>query len=1066
MFRFLRYKAWLAAFKTARRIRLDFLKTSRKTNGSVFVSAAAGSRDVSFWKSTIAPRTYTRSPKFNLRHKLCLGQFNCRTLSSRVRQQELVNLLDNAGVDALAIQEHRLKLPDPTQTAIKCLEKGWILVYTSSWGPRSAGGVGILLSPRLSPFYSGALSVSPRILRILLSSAPKPLVLYSVYSPTAVSAHEDDVEEFYDCLTSVIERDDPSVPSCILGDFNAVLLKGQGGCLFAPSGEKSNLNSDSFCSFVEANNLRPVSRCFQKKRHKLLTFNGLKGRKACLDYILTTCKWKRSATDYRIIHSWPIVSDHRIIAINFKLRLRSAQKSPFWSPRIADTSSLGRCDSLDAAVDALIIAELSKLEDNPRSGLPLTDELNAVMERIGLGIAALSPYRKRKKEPPDRQHPLIVSARLACQASKTSRPLPTLAATYKAVESSRIENICQDLRVLFGDNLHSAACLTVKLFGPKKILAAKSPSGSTLRSHFSAYLSSANSQNANSSLMAELNHPPGTRCLSISSDELDSALKGSRSYSCPGRDGIPTEVLKRVVLRPFLLQFFNHVLESGEIPKCWREAVILPLHKKGNPALLENYRGIALMSSMGKLYDKLLLNKLRRLLDPKLDISLPKSRRFLDRHSLLRPSQAGFRCGRSCAEQTLALRLILEACQVYQTKSVVITFIDFSKAFDSLSRPYIVLALKELNVPLDIIKATMGMYVDFDGFVVGNDGLSAPFSIDNGVLQGDTLAPFLFIVALNRILSKALDGPNNNNFGFHLRERKSSRQPALRVTDLAFADDIALVAETFESAQAMLDAVVREASIAGLHLNQAKTKVLVKGDLAFEFPSRTLQLLDSDLERVSDFRYLGSSVISPEVDICSRQTSAQLGFAKLRSVWAAPIPIKLKAQVFKLVIEPILFFGCESWVLTETLTRKISAAWFRLLRWALGIRWQDKVRNEEVLFRAGLSRDPTGTLRERFLMFLGHMLRARSRSLGPNCPTTPLSTILLWNGDANSCYSQTGSQNFRLVQRRGQGNRLTYLRYCSKLLGLSATDGNQLEVLANSREAWIQLVMSNLGGQV
>jgi hypothetical protein len=166
----------------------------------------------------------------------------------------------------------------------------------------------------------------------------------------------------------------------------------------------------------------------------------------------------------------------------------------------------------------------------------------------------------------------------------------------------------------------------------------------------------------------------------------------------------------------------------------------------------------------------------------------------------LRPSQAGFRKGRSCAQLTLTLRKITEACRRYQDKS----------ASWSSSR--------RLTHSLDRFPK---------GIAIGSDGPSPSFEIARGVLQGDTLAPFLSIMVLDRVLKRALD--SDPSFGF--RPHSGPRSPAIRITDLAYADYVAFIASSFDSAQNMLNSLQSEALAVGLRMNAKKTKVLALGPL-------------------------------------------------------------------------------------------------------------------------------------------------------------------------------------------------------------------------------------------
>ena len=72
------------------------------------------------------------------------------------------------------------------------------------------------------------------------------------------------------------------------------------------------------------------------------------------------------------------------------------------------------------------------------------------------------------------------------------------------------------------------------------------------------------------------------------------------------------------------------------------------------------------------------------------------------------------------------------------------------------------------------------------------------FEITTGVLQGDMLAPFLFIIYLDYVLRKSLD--DNKHLGLTIKKRMSSRHPEIYITDTDYADDLAITADNVEDA--------------------------------------------------------------------------------------------------------------------------------------------------------------------------------------------------------------------------------------------------------------------------
>ena len=85
------------------------------------------------------------------------------------------------------------------------------------------------------------------------------------------------------------------------------------------------------------------------------------------------------------------------------------------------------------------------------------------------------------------------------------------------------------------------------------------------------------------------------------------------------------------------------------------------------------------------------------------------------------------------------------------------------------------------------------MYTNTHATVLTPDGEAEPFDILAGILQEDTLAPFLFIIVIDYVMRTSVDSMKES--GLFYQPRKSSRHPALYITDAGFADDIALLSK-------------------------------------------------------------------------------------------------------------------------------------------------------------------------------------------------------------------------------------------------------------------------------
>jgi hypothetical protein len=269
--------------------------------------------------------------------------------------------------------------------------------------------------------------------------------------------------------------------------------------------------------------------------------------------------------------------------------------------------------------------------------------------------------------------------------------------------------------------------------------------------------------------------------------ELKSAVKQLKASKAFGPDNIPALIWKDTLFHNVLLGLCNHTLNTNQSPKVWHQSQIIPMPKKGDLSLATNYRGISLMPIAAKIYNKMILNRLIPHVEP-----------------LLRDNQNGFRKGRSTLSQVLCLRRIIEESQSCNL-DLAIVFVDFSKAFDSVDRDKMFEILELYGIPSKLIAAIRVLYTDTCSTILTPDGKTSPFQIQAGILQGDTLAPFLFIIVVDYVLRMSVDTINSK--GYQLKERVSSRHPAKYLTDTDFTDGIALMSQSLADADSLLQSL-------------------------------------------------------------------------------------------------------------------------------------------------------------------------------------------------------------------------------------------------------------------
>ena len=153
------------------------------------------------------------------------------------------------------------------------------------------------------------------------------------------------------------------------------------------------------------------------------------------------------------------------------------------------------------------------------------------------------------------------------------------------------------------------------------------------------------------------------------------------------------------------------------------------------------------------------------------------------------------------------------------------------------------------------------MYTDTSSTILTTDGETLSFPILAGILQGDTLAPFLFIIVVDYVMRISVDTMSENGY---LRPKRSSRYPAEFLTDTDFADDIALINQSLEHPQDLLQSLEQASNGAGIYLNETKTKCMNRCLLNNNNPVKTLN--GTSLKHVEDYKYLGSYISSSDKD--------------------------------------------------------------------------------------------------------------------------------------------------------------------------------------------------------
>ena len=223
--------------------------------------------------------------------------------------------------------------------------------------------------------------------------------------------------------------------------------------------------------------------------------------------------------------------------------------------------------------------------------------------------------------------------------------------------------------------------------------------------------------------------------LFATSDEIMKLIRQIETKKATGPDGISAYLVKISceVLAPILAQIFNKCIREGIFPNLMKIAEIIPLHKDGVRTNSTNYRPISLLPIFGKLFEKIIADRMIK---------------FFDKNDVITQRQFGFRNNHSTELAVTEIHNKLLK-NMDENKHTCTVFLDLAKAFDSVNHTILLKKLDKYGIRGSALKLIESYLSERWHYVRLNDIRSSGRLLEIGVPQGSVLGPLLFLVFIN-----------------------------------------------------------------------------------------------------------------------------------------------------------------------------------------------------------------------------------------------------------------------------------------------------------------------------
>ena len=897
-------------------------------------------------------------------HILNIGTWNVRTLNQLGKFENLIQEAKANKLDVLGISESRL-----IDTGMNNSDDTY--TFYNSGGHQHIHGVGLLIKKTIVKSLLGIVCVSKRNILAKIKGAPFNMSILQTYAPTADHTDEE-IEEYYEEVSRTIKTVKSDEILIVMGDMNAKVGKGSFEKITGNHGLGTrNERGERLIQFCSEERLSIVNTFFKHPNRRLYTWKSPGDvRRNQIDYIMIRHRFQNSIRQCRTYPGADIESDHNPVIAKMNFKLKKMEKSSnsaakadvakLMLPEIQEQYSVKVENRYSILFEEITFdSSTSETQENfsPEQQWKClkqsVQEANELLPKV---------VKKKKKEWMTEEILQLMDDR---KAAKTKDLL-----SYKKL-SKKIKAECTKAKE---DWLDQQCSLIEQLNKDNKSKnlhrEVKNLTGSCISSR------GGNIKDRNKNLLFEkqdildrwkeyvgelfednrCQDPPEIADCSgptITKDEVEAAIRQTKGGKAPGEDNITSEMWK--ALGPFgvekLTLLFNSIYDTGQFPDDLVKSIFLPLPKKAMATECGDHRLISLMPHATKIFLRVILNRVKQLIDTEVD-----------------EVQFGFRPGRGTREGIFSFNIMAQK-HIEVMKEMYICFIDYAKAFDRVKHENLIECLKQIGLDSKDVRVITNLYWHQKAAIRVNKDISEYTSIQRGVRQGCVLSPILFNI-YTELIFRQFEHLEGTSIG------------GRNISNLRYVDDTVLVSDTKEGLQSLVTAAKIESEKAGLGMNVKKTKTMIVSKQENVNIKADIQIDNETLEQVSTFKYLGQTITPDgknDLEIKIKIAIAKNRFQQMYHLLTSKkLSMKLRHRLLVCYVFSVILYGCETWTLTKALMDKIEACEMWFLRRMGKISWKQKMRNEDVLKILKTEKTLLNTIKARKLKFFGHTKRHES----------------------------------------------------------------------------------------